>query len=84
MEDTSWLYNLRPVNFEYKNRIGQKQYGLIAEEVNEINDYFIFKVDGEIESIDYKKLITPMLNEVQKLNSEITRLNDIIVRNNLS
>ena len=37
MEDTSWLYDLRPVNFIYKkDEKNRKQFGLIAEEVEEV------------------------------------------------
>lgn len=37
MEDTNWIYDLRTVNFESKDELGAKKYGLIAEEVEIIN-----------------------------------------------
>ena len=37
MKDTSKLYDLRPVNFKYKTDEDKRnQYGLIAEEVDNI------------------------------------------------
>jgi len=41
MEDTSWLYDLRPVNFEYIDNPGAKWYGLIAEEIESIIPEFV-------------------------------------------
>jgi hypothetical protein len=42
MEDTSYFYNLRPVNFTYKtDNTNRKQYGFIAEEVEQVNPSFI-------------------------------------------
>jgi hypothetical protein len=36
MGDTSWVYALRPVRFEFRKEPGREQFGLIAEEVEEI------------------------------------------------
>jgi len=42
MEDTSWLYTVRPVNFEYKDSpIKKKSWGIIAEELFPIRPEFI-------------------------------------------
>ena len=94
MEDISWLYNLHPVNFYYKHDItNTKQYGLIAEEVQKINPLLVnYNKNGEIKTVIYSKLITPMLkalqeqyqeniaqkNEIQKLKSEIQNLKEEI------
>ncbi len=52
MEDTSWVYDLRPVNYECKQKnerhiyseegTGKKEYGLIAEEVEVLCPEMVF------------------------------------------
>jgi hypothetical protein len=75
MEDVSWLYDLRPVNFSYKtDSLNSKQYGLIAEEVVQVNPEFVFYKDNKIEGVLYSNLITPLLKEAQKKNKEIETL----------
>lgn len=74
MEDVSWIYNLRPVNFEYKDNIGNKRYGLIAEEVETINKDIVFYKEGKIEGVHYDRLIPILLKEIQNLKKEIESL----------
>ena len=89
MEDTTWLYSLRPVNYESKARnekgeyiekgLGYKRYGLIAEEVEKINPSFVFYdtfPDGSMQvmGVHYNKLITPVIAEVQKHEARIKEL----------
>ena len=67
--------HLRPITFRYKKpcRVGIKpiQYGLIAEEVNEVYpDLVAFNKDGQPETVQYYKLDAMLLNEVQKLAKE--------------
>ncbi|UCG28304.1 MAG: hypothetical protein JSV24_02800, partial [Bacteroidales bacterium] len=52
MEDIGWLYRLHPVNFIYKDDIAKtKQYGLIAEEVEQVNPLFVsYSKQGEVET----------------------------------
>jgi len=69
------LLRLRPVTFRYKKPYddGSKpiQYGLIAEEVNEVYpDLVVFSKDGQPETVQYYKLDAMLLNEVQKLAKE--------------
>jgi hypothetical protein len=66
------LLRLRPVTFRYKKPYndGSKpiQYGLIAEEVNEVYpDLVVRNKDGQVETVQYYKLDAMLLNEVQKL-----------------
>ncbi|MBD3365732.1 MerR family transcriptional regulator [candidate division WWE3 bacterium] len=80
MEDTSWIYDLRPVNYEYKQKdengnyletgTGVMKYGLIAEEVEQVNDSFVFYNvldDGskQVEGVQYRELVTPIIQAVQ-------------------
>ena len=91
-EDSEIIYKLRPVKFFYKedvdiNRVkhinadgtDMKEYGLIAEEVDEIFPYLtIRKYDNpdKIHAVDYKLLTSLLLNEVQKLNKKVTDLQE--------
>jgi hypothetical protein len=61
------LWQLRPVTFRYKqDPQGQRQYGLIAEEVATIYPELVVRGSkGEIESVQYRELIPLMLNELQ-------------------
>lgn len=65
---SSVLMKLRPVTFHYKadaNRM--MQYGLIAEEVNEIAPNLVARhAGGEVETVYYQHLVPMLLNEYQK------------------
>lgn len=73
---SSAIMNLRPVTFVYNNDPYEKtQYGLIAEEVNEIfPGITAFNKDGEVESVQYHLLPVLLLNEIKKLNARIAAL----------
>lgn len=62
------LLKLRPVTFFYTTDAqGEKQYGLIAEEVAQIYPELVTKgADGQVESVQYHSLIPMLLNEVQR------------------
>jgi hypothetical protein len=73
------LMRLRPVTFRYKQPFadGSKpiQYGLIAEEVAEVYpDLVAHSADGQIETVKYQVLDSMLLNEVQRQQAEIGRL----------
>jgi hypothetical protein len=88
MEDTSWIYDLRPVNYEPRKKImvedkqvytsestGVKRYGLIAEEVEKVNPTFVFYDDeNRVTGVHYGDLISPLVNEVQRLKSRVDEL----------
>lgn len=61
------LFQLRPVTFRYKSDPqGERQYGLIAEEVAKVYPELVTKgEDGKVESVQYHELIPMLLNEVQ-------------------
>lgn len=71
-----WLFKLRPVNFTYKNDIQDlQQYGLIAEEVEKVNPDFVdYNHAGQVETVSYSKLISPMLKAIQDQQKEISVL----------
>jgi hypothetical protein len=69
------LQRLRPVQFRYTQAFadGGKpiQYGLIAEEVNEVIPELVARsADGEIETVKYHVLPALLLAEVQRLERE--------------
>jgi hypothetical protein len=67
-ESSQGVYKLRPVTFRYKqDKEGQRQYGLIAEEVAQVYPELVTKgADGKVESVQYHELIPLLLNEVQR------------------
>jgi len=68
-DTTNVVMRLRPVRFRYKSQgnEGPEQYGLIAEEVNEVVPEMVGRgPDGKIDSVHYDKLNILLLNEVQK------------------
>lgn len=80
---SSGLLRLRPVTFRYTKPYsdGSKpiQYGLIAEEVEQVYpDLVAHSADGQIESVKYQLLDSMLLNEVQRQHSEIVSQKDEI------
>lgn len=67
---------LRPVTFRYKqDPLGQRQYGLIAEEVAQVYPELVVRgAKGEVESVQYYELVPMLLNEVQKREPEMQQL----------
>lgn len=75
-EESQGLLKLRPVTFRYKEDAeGQRQYGLIAEEVAKIYPELVVRgAEGEVESVQYHELIPMLLNEVQHQQQELEEL----------
>jgi Chaperone of endosialidase len=67
------LLKLRPVTFRYKqDPQGARQYGLTAEEVAKVYPELVTRgTDGELESVQYHKLIPMLLNELQRQQQQI-------------
>lgn len=74
-EDISILH-LRPVEFNYKNdEFKNKQYGLIAEDIDKFFPYLCFyNESGDPESVKYHELPTLLLIEIQRLVKRIEKL----------
>jgi hypothetical protein len=74
---TDGLMRLRPVRFRYlaHGDNAPVQYGLIAEEVAEVYPELVARnKDGEVETVMYQFLAPMLLNEVQKQQKTIDRL----------
>ncbi len=67
------MLKLRPVSFHYKNDAQHhKQFGLIAEEVNEIYPEIVVRDEaGEIYSVNYMALIPLLLKQIQELEMQV-------------
>jgi len=79
MGSIDWLYNLHLVEFDWKekNTAGETvhDYGLIAEEVYEINPKLTTPdSDGEIGGVTYSKLVPFLLKAVQELSAKVEAL----------
>jgi hypothetical protein len=88
LNDVSWLSSLNPVSYFYRKRDndgnyteeldGTKDYGLIAEEVEQIAPelcfYDIVDDEPQLRGVTYSKLITPMLKYIQVLQQEVNEL----------
>jgi hypothetical protein len=88
LNDVSWLSSLNPVSYFYRKRDndgnytqepdGIKDYGLIAEEVEQIAPelcfYDIIDDEPQLRGVTYSKLITPMLKYIQILQQEVNEL----------
>ena len=71
------MLKLRPVTFTYKHdETNSKQYGLIAEEVNEIYPEIVVRNNGEIYSINYMALIPMLLKYIQELEQQVIMQNE--------
>ena len=85
ISDTSWLYNLNPVTFNWRTKTevdGENvwgdtadnngtQYGLIAEEVKEVkNDFCYYDNNGDLSGVHYDRMIAPLIKAVQDLKKE--------------
>ena len=76
MENVDWVYKLRPVNFNEKSDSSKsKRYGLIAEEVYDVNPALVvFNKDKQIETLNYDQLISPLIKIVQDYKVKIDQL----------
>ena len=80
-DSSSKLLQLRPVNFYYKPEYDDGshalQYGLIAEEVEKIYPEMVgYDKDGRPASVKYQSLAPMLLNEAQKQNARVEKLEE--------
>jgi hypothetical protein len=77
--DCSWVYNLRPVTFDWKDperaKVEGSQLGLIAEEVHQHYPQLTWlDKDGKPEGVHYEWLGVSLLVELKKLRREVDEL----------
>ena len=72
--DTSIIDKLRPVSYDWKET-GDKDYGFIAEEVDELDSILTTKEeDGQLIGIKYTKLIPFLVKKIQEQEERIKQL----------
>jgi hypothetical protein len=89
LNDVSWLYQLNPVSFNYRKKDNEinytdeaqddKWYGLIADEVEKVNEDLVFyniKEDGtkQLAGVEYNKLIAALIKSSQEQQAQIEEL----------
>jgi hypothetical protein len=70
------LYQFKPVTFKYNSDWkGTTQYGLIAEEVAEVDPQLVVRGrDGEIMAVHYEQISNMLLNEFLKEHKKVEKL----------
>ena len=75
------LYRLKPVTFKFNSDWkGTTQYGLIAEEVAEVDPQLVSRRDGEIMSVHYEQINSMLLNEFLKEHKKVEELQAIVAQ----
>src|SRR5262249_1982948 len=69
------LYRLKPVTFKFNSDWkGTTQYGLIAEEVAEVDPQLVVHKNGEAITVRYEQINAMLLNEFLKENEKVEEL----------
>jgi len=69
------LYRLKPVTFKFNSDWkGTTQYGLIAEEVAEVDPQLVVRKDGELVTVRYEQVNSMLLNEFLKEHKKVEEL----------
>ena len=89
LSNISWIYNLNPVSFNYRKKDeenqftdefeSEKHYGLIAEEVESVNQELCFyDNDGTLRGVSYDKLTSVLIKAIQEQQATIVSLQDTL------
>jgi hypothetical protein len=75
-EASETLYRLKPVTFKFNSDWkGTKQYGLIAEEVAEVDPQLVVHgKNGEVTAVHYEQISNMLLNEFLKEHKKVEEL----------
>ena len=66
--DSTWIYDLKPVEFEFRKFPGKKEYGFIAEDIEETNkNLAIYESDGRLSGVKYESIAPIILKELIEL-----------------
>ncbi len=75
------LYQLKPVTFKFNSDWkGTTQYGLIAEEVAEVDPQLVVRRDGETITVRYEQVNAMLLNEFLKEHNKVQALETTIAQ----
>jgi len=76
-----FINKVRPVSFKYINGDDEIEMGVIAQEIQEIQEDWMNVVDEsnpDLLKVDYGKFIMPLIKSVQDLSAEITELKEVV------
>src|SRR5215475_2560175 len=75
------LYRLKPVTFKFNSDWkGTTQYGLIAEDVANLDPSLVVRRNGEIMSVHYEQINSMLLNEFLKEHKKVEELQAIVAQ----
>src|SRR3989440_3913771 len=75
------LYRLKPVTFKFNSDWkATTQYGLIAEEVAEVDPQLVSRKDGEIVTVHYEQINSMLLNEFLKEHKKVQNLETTVAQ----
>jgi hypothetical protein len=76
LSNNNWVYDLRPVTYNYKNtNPAELEYGLIAEEVEKVNPLLVvYDKENRPDGLLYERLTIPILKAIQDQKDEIETL----------
>ena len=75
------LYRLKPVTFKFNSDWkGTTQYGLIAEEVAEVDSQLVVRKDGELVTVRYEQVNAMLLNEFLKEHKKVQDLETTVAQ----
>ena len=78
------LYRLKPVTYRLKKEVDRHQsraFGLIAEEVAEVNpDLIVRNAQGQVEGVHYEMVNTMLLNEFLKQHKKVQDLETTVAQ----
>ena len=75
------LYRLKPVTFKFNSDWkGTTQYGLIAEEVAEVDPQLVVRKDGEFMTVHYEQVNPMLLNEFLKEHKKVQSLETTVAQ----
>jgi hypothetical protein len=67
------VMEMRPVTFKWKER-DEKDFGLVAEDMEKVNPLFVTYERGQIEGVKYPQLTAVLVKAVQEQEAEIEEL----------
>jgi hypothetical protein len=67
------IMQLNPVEYDKKSS-GNHEYGLIADEVQEIYPDFVGMKDGKADSLNYSRMVSVLVKAVQELTEKVNKL----------
>lgn len=76
-----FVNKLNPVSYTLKDDKSQKQrFGLIAQEVNEVDPRFVDTENPDRYGLCYESFIAPMLKSIQQLSSKVEALEALLAK----